>query len=144
MNNHAALIESFSHFGPLIQSQRLASMHYRSIGPIDERLLGDFVRVVYREFKNNPFADAQLSEFLRVVSISGIGISRWLRQIVDLYSWLAARQETARFSDAVQYVHCSLDISNGEPITLILEQYGFERAVPSTSMKAALPVTLLR
>lgn len=95
---------------------------------VDSVLVNRFVRAIYPEFKNNPLAPARLNEFFRAVLLTSIPVSIWVTHISDVYEWLADRGESAKFSDVLEYVHCSQDISYGESMKLVLDEYGFERA----------------
>lgn len=92
-----------------------------------------FVRVTYRDLKNNPFAVAALQELCARSLLSEFSLTEWLRQLVRMYSWLYERRSTAKFGDVLDYVGCAFEGSGLQPghnLDWYLTNYGFERCAP--------------
>lgn len=90
------------------------------------------VRAVYHEVKSDPGARYLISALVSKCELSAHPISHWVGEVLRVYSWIAARQESARLVDVLDYVGCALEGSSlqmGHDIRWYLEEYGFERVV---------------
>ena len=92
-----------------------------------------FARVLYREWKNNPTAIAQLADLCNRALASEFSLDEWFEQVVRMYDWLRERGSTALFSDVIEYVSCAFEGSSLQPghnLDWYLTNFGFERCSP--------------
>ena len=109
----------------------LSSIEREAFERIEHMLIGEWIRFIYPEMKNNPQAGYHLREFLNRTSASEHAISDWLERVLITYRWLQNKQSTAHFSDVVEYASCALQGNShqdGRDVAWYLEQYGFERS----------------
>lgn len=88
------------------------------------------VRYLFRECKNSPEARFVLPALFKVVESSDRSLAKWVRELIEVFSWLEARNSSARFKDILEYVSCAYEGSAsevGHSIAWYLEQYGFEK-----------------
>ena len=129
-NKMSASLETFANVLPV---QRLSDQHQEALAAIRSELASAFVRALYREWKNNPFAATQISELCTRGLSSEFPLSEWIEQVVRMYGWLSDRHSTAEFSDILDYVSCAFEGSSFQPghnLDWYLTNYGFERAIP--------------
>lgn len=125
-----ASLETFANVLPV---HRLSEGHQEALSAVPPEIASAFVRVLYREWKNNPFATTQLSEICARGLSSEFSLTEWIEQVVRMYGWLHERRSTAPFSDVLEYVSCAFEGSSLQPghnLDWYLSNYGFERATP--------------
>jgi len=129
-NTMSLALETFANVLPV---QRLSDRHQEALSSVPPEVASAFVRALYREWKNNPFAATQLSELCTRGLSSEFPLSEWIEQVVRMYRWLSERHSTAEFSDVLEYVSCAFEGSSFQPgynLDWYLTNYGFERATP--------------
>ena len=102
-----------------------------SLQVVDDAVMTQFIRVIFPEFKNNPFGCQQFLSFLDLATASSFGLESWIVRIIDVYEWLVSRRQAATFANIIQYVSCALE-DGGDysgSILVYLDRYGFERVV---------------
>lgn len=102
-----------------------------ALSKVKPELASEFVRLTYRDLKNNPSAAQYLEELCVRGARSEFSVSEWLLQVVNVYAWLSERERSARFSDVLEYISCAFEGGVGEPgeiVSSYLTEYGFSRS----------------
>jgi hypothetical protein len=104
--------------------------------PVD--VAASFVRLAYRDLKNNPLAAPLVTNICERSVASEYPLSEWLSQINHVYQWLAERGSRGRLSDIVEYVSCAFEGTASHPgsfhpgtsVDWFLDNFGFARSTP--------------
>jgi hypothetical protein len=121
--------DTISNFLPVIELLPSQVTMLDSIAGDDASAL---VRYLFRECKNSPEARFVLPALFKVVESSDRSLAQWVRELVEVFSWLEVRNSSARFKDVLEYVSCAYEGSSsevGHSIAWYLEQYGFEKSL---------------
>ncbi len=117
----------------LVSQSALSERHRVAVSGISPERSEAMARALYREWKNNPGAPAQLALLCDRAIASEFSLDEWCEQVARTYEWLRARENTALFADVVEYVSCAFEGSSLQPghnLDWYLTTFGFERCLP--------------
>lgn len=120
-------------FSSLFSLAGFSSAELAALSTVSAEVAEAFVRVTYRDLKNNPLAPGLVQEVCARSLSSEFSLTEWFRQLVRMYSWLHERRSTAKFIDVLEYVGCAFEgsaLQPGHNLEWYLTQYGFERSSP--------------
>lgn len=112
----------------LVAPKELPAYFLHALTEADPKLAVDFLRSIFNEIKNNPYAHALMSDFAERVHSSERSLGEWLTQILHVYRWLDNNGRSAKFSDVIEYAACAWHGGNSASIEQFLVDFGFERS----------------
>jgi hypothetical protein len=114
----------------LLPTTELTLQQVEALDVISVQDASALVRYLFRECKGSPLARQVLPDLCKVAEFSDRPLVDWVREIVQVFSWLEGQGSSARFRDVLEYVSCAYEGSSsqeGHSIQWYLEQYGFEK-----------------
>ena len=124
---------SLDRFSSLFSLAAFSKAELDGLSAVPIEVADAFVRVTYRDLKNNPLAVGFLQGVCTRSLSSEFSLTEWLRQRVRMYSRLEERRSTAKFGDVLEYVGCAFEgsaLQPGHNLDWYLAQYGFDRCAP--------------
>ncbi len=125
------MTETIATFASVFALVNLSERQRDALAAVKPELAAEFVRLIYREVKNNPHSTTLLIALLRRAEESGLPLSEWISDSIVVYQWLSRRGQTASLTDTVEYISCAFEgsaLQMGHSLEWYLECHGFANA----------------
>lgn len=125
------MADTLATFASIFSLTNVSDEQRAALAAVKPELATAFVRAIYREVKNNPHSETLLLTLLRRAEESGLPLTDWISDALVVYKWLEHRDQTASFSDTLEYISCALEgsaLQMGHSLEWYLECHGFANA----------------